>query len=474
MVIEELKASGCEVSSEPAILKKYSCDFCIWAEPSKPTCVVWARNTEGVQRVVKIANKYNEPIIPVSSGIHFYGATIPDSGGIIVDLSKLNKFVVDRRNKCVAIEPGVRWGPLQEELKKYGLRVPNPLLPHPESSVLTSILEREPPLIWKFEYKEQICSLEIVLPNGELFRTGSASVTKPSFIKVDKVVPYGPGLNWHWLFQGAQGTLGIVTWMNIRAEILPSLQKVLFVPSSDIEDIVEIIYKIGMLMVGYECFILNDLNLALILEDSLKDLQSFRKQLPRWVLILNLGAMRRFPEEKIMYEEEALRDLGVDFAPTLCGSLDWASRLSELLSKPWETEPYWKFRYKGGCQSIFFISSLSSVKKYLYLLFDLAAYYGYSVENIGVYVQPLEYGRAAYCDFSFHYDPDDPEKVKLKQLISNACMLLAKNGAFFNRPYGPMAEAAYGMNASYSYLLRKVKDIFDVQGIMNPGKLCFR
>jgi hypothetical protein len=354
------------------------------------------------------------------------------------------------------------------------LRALNPLLPHPESSVLTSVLEREPPLVWKFEYKEQICSLEIVLPNGELFRTGSASVTKPSFIKIDKVVPYGPGLNWHWLFQGAQGTLGIVTWMNMRAEILPSLEKILFISSSNIEDIIDITYRIGRLMIGYECFILDDLNLSLVLSDSFEDPQKFRKLLPRWTLILNLGAMRRFPEEKIRYEEEALRDLGTDAAPTLCGSLDWTSKLSKLLKTPWETEPYWKFRYKGGCQSIFFISSLSSIKKHYGLLSDLAVSYGYSTGDIGVYIQPLEYGRAAYCDFSFHYRQNDSTKVRVKQLISDACMLLARNGAFFNRPYGPMAEAAYGMNASYSYLLKKIKEGFDPQGIMNPGKLCFR
>ncbi|MEM1539246.1 MAG: FAD-binding oxidoreductase [Candidatus Bathyarchaeia archaeon] len=474
MIIEELKASGCEVSSNPTILEKYSRDFCIWTEPCKPICVVWVKNTEEVQRIVKIANKYSEPIIPVSSGVHFYGATIPDSSGIVVDLSKMNRMNVDRRNRCVAIEPGVRWGPLQAELKKHGLRALNPLLPHPKSSVLTSILEREPPLVWKFEYKEQICSLEIVLPDGEIFRTGSASVTKPSFIKIDKVVPYGPGLNWHWLFQGAQGTLGIVTWMNIRAEILPSLQKLLFISASHIGDLAETLYKIGRLMIGYECFILNNLNLALILGNSFEEMRKLRESLPPWALIICLGAMRRFPEEKIMYEEEALKDIGIDVTPTLHGSVAWSNKILALLSSPWEGEPYWKFRYRGGCQNIFFISSLSSIQRYYHLIFDLAAEYGFSIEDIGVYVQPLEYGRAAYCDFGFHYRPDDPKKVKIRQFISDVCMLLARNGAFFNRPYGPMAEAAYGMNASYSYLLRRIKEMFDVQGIMNPGKLCFR
>lgn len=52
-----------------------------------------------------------------------------------------------------------------------------PLLPHSERSVLTDYLEREVPTNTVYDYGEPLQSIEVVWPTGEIFRTGSASVT---------------------------------------------------------------------------------------------------------------------------------------------------------------------------------------------------------------------------------------------------------------------------------------------------------
>jgi FAD/FMN-containing dehydrogenase len=46
-------------------------------------------------------------------------------------------------------------------------------------------------------------------------------------------------------------------------------------------------------------------------------------------------------------------------------------------------------------------------------------------------------------------------------------------GAFFSRPYGPLAQRVYRENHPEVQALKKVKAIFDPQYIFNPGKLCF-
>jgi len=134
MAIKETLAGivGVEhVSDDPETLKEYSRDGS-FVQPRMPGCVVYPGNTEEIQGVVKYANERKIPVTPRSSGVSFYGATIPSQGGIILDLKRMNKIIeVDGRNKKVKVEPGVTWAQVQEELAKQGLMVCNPLLPHP-------------------------------------------------------------------------------------------------------------------------------------------------------------------------------------------------------------------------------------------------------------------------------------------------------------------------------------------------------
>jgi FAD/FMN-containing dehydrogenase len=303
---ELTKILGAEYfSDDQETLKQYSKDYSL-VPPRMPTCVVKPKNVEEIQKIVKLANKLKTPIVPSSSGAHFYGASIPSQGGIVVDLVRMTRILqIDERNRKVMIEPRVTWGQLQEELEKHDLMALNPLLPHASKSVLTSHLEREPIIIPKFEYSEPVLTMEAVLPTGELFRTGSASTPDALSPKAhtDLCMPYGPGTNFFRLFHGAQGTLGIVTWMNVKVEYLPKTQKIFFIQFSEINDAVEPLYRIQRLMLGNECLLVNDFNLANILtEEWPGNFEESRKTLPPFTLILVLAGGRRLPEEKIEYE----------------------------------------------------------------------------------------------------------------------------------------------------------------------------
>jgi hypothetical protein len=65
------------------------------------------------------------------------------------------------------------------------------------------------------------------------------------------------------------------------------------------------------------------------------------------------------------------------------------------------------------------------------------------------------------------------ESDRIKTLYIRASENLINNGAFFSRPYGELAKMIYNRDAETTFLLRKVKEIFDPNWIMNPGKLCF-
>ena len=448
-----------------------------------PAFVVKPKNTEEVQNIVKLARESKTPVIPSSSKLHFHGGTVPKMGGIVVDLSGMNKILdIDELNRKVRVEPGVTWKQIEEELEKKDLRVIIPLLPHAEKSVLSSSIEREVPVIPIYEYAEPLGGAEVVWPNGDIFRTGSASA--PGYPKsASKGANFeGPGINFIQLIKGAQGTMGIVTWANIKMEYASKVNKTFFSQFGDLEKAIKPLYRIQRSKIGQECFLINRLNLATILaEGNREKFEKYRAHLPPWVLILILSGLRRRPEEKIAYEENALIKIKerefpeMKISTALSGVPGGGAKLQKLLRSPWPIEEaYWKHFYKGGSEDLFFITRPSSAPSLLKIVEDVAMRNGYPLEDLGCYLQPIEYARVCHLEFNFYYQPDnDKEAERVRKVKMEAAGILINKGAFFTRPYGELAELVYEKAATYTAVLKKVKTMFDPDNIMNPGNLCF-
>ncbi len=464
-------------------LTPYSRDYSLSA-PGMPDYVVQPSNSAEVQKIVRLANKYRMPVVPCSSGIHFYGTTIPGQGGIVIDLKRMNRILgIDERNRMARIEPGVTWEQLQPELRKHDLMAISPLLPHPLKSAVTSHLEREPGLIPRFEYTDTLVNVEMVLPDGELIRSGSTCVTDfPDKSVADGVNPSGPSaVMWPRLVQGAQGTLGIITWAMVKVEYRPKVNKTWFIPLESLAKSIELVYKVQRREIGAECFILNNVNLAAILADKwLEDFNALREQLPTWTVILVLDGGKRFPEDKIAYQEDALNQVVDGLAiPTLRTSLPgapgWERDLPDMLRTAWPKQrTYWKFAGKGSCQDLFFHTTLNKAPAFTDALIEVAARHDYPAGEIGFYIQPLVYGGACHFEGNFAYNPANNEEIaRLKGLIAEAAEVTLSMGGFFTRPYGLINDMVYSQAASYTPLLKKVKKMLDPNNVLSPGRLCF-
>ena len=461
------------VLRNPNILKLYSSDESSFDPDRMPTCVIKPKNTNEIQNITKFSNKYKIPITPCSSKVHFYGRAIPMEGGIVIDLSEMNRIVkIDDRNKNVTIEPGVSFSQL-ETIKDHGLMPLFPICPPAKKSVLTSYLEREPLLIPKLEYYEPILTMEVVLPTGEILRTGSAATMPSKF--AEYVVPFGPGLNWNQIFQGAQGTFGIITSATIKIEHLPKLNKSYFLTSNSLEDLIDPLYEVQRYLLGYECLIINDLNLATILASNKSEIESLRQNLPKWNLILCLSGGVELPEEKIKQEEEdfhdGLNEFKVKPSTTLAGL---EKRILPILRQSYRGE-YWKFRWKGNFQDILFITTLDKAPDFIKIVGEISSDLSYPLEDIGCYIQPLARGGACHMEFTLFYNSiNDKQKQIMKNTYGKLIKTLFDMRAFFSRPYGSLLSGiTYKRNLGYSQVLREIKEIFDPNNIMNPGKLCF-
>lgn len=469
-------------SDEPEVLKTYSKDSSL-SPPGMPNYVVRPKKAAEVQKVVALANELLIPVIPVSSAVHFHGSTIPKQGGIIIDLSRMNQILeVDGLNKRVRVEAGVTWDQITTALAEKGFRVIMPLLPHPLRSVVTDHLEREVPTNTVYDYGEPLQSMEVVWPNGEIFRTGSASVTGYPDSPSKGANPAGPGVDFYRLLQAAQGTMGIVTWANLKIQYMPKIDKLLLAPIHDLSYAIEFLYRILRLRIGQECLLLNNVNLAAIIaEDLPADFEKLQASLPPWTLLLVISGLQRRPEEKIKYEEEALSKIvksefsEILLTDALPGFPGLGRKLMPMLRRPWSKETtYWKNRYKGACQSLFFITRPVLAPKYITTVEETAAKHGYPIKEIGIYLQPIEHNRACQLEFEFFYNPTSNSDVEMvRNLYRNAALTLINEGALFTRPYGELAKMVYERAASYAITLRRVKKLFDPNNIMNPGNLCF-
>ena len=480
---ELAKTVGAEhFSDAPQVLEAYSRDFSL-APQGAPDYVVKAKDAQQVQKVIKFANEHLIPVVPASSGVHFHGATIPRKGGILLDLSGMKQILeVDELNRRVRIEAGVTWEQLTGALGKKGFRVIMPLLPHPQRSVVTDWLERAVTTNTVYDYGEPLQGMEVVWPTGEIFRTGSASVAGYPDSPSKGANPSGPGLDFYRFLQGAQGTMGVVTWANLKIEYLPKIDRVLFAPLTDLNYATSFLYRVLRLRVTQECLLLNNINLAAIIAQDLpRDFARLRASLPPWTLILVMSGMQRRPEEQLHYQEEMLSKVvksefpKISLADSLPGLAGSDKKFLPLLRQPWaDKASYWKNRYKGACASLFFITKPVLAPKFIAKVNEVAAKHGYPQDDIGGYLQPIEHNRACHLEFNFFYDPANRSEVeKIKKLYHDVAPVLLKEGALFTCPYGELAKLVYDKAAGYTATLKRVKKIFDPNNIMNPGNLCF-
>jgi len=457
-----------------------------FANPIKPRFIVKPRNTDAVQKLVKWANETGTPLIPVSSGApHFRGDTVPSSGGaIIVDLSGMKKILrIDHENRIAIVEPGITFNDLIPELEQKGLRLNMPLLPRNTKSLVGSLLEREPVTMpqYHWDLTDPLACTEIIYGNGDLFRTGSAAgpgdLEEQWEVGAAQNEASGPvQADFSRIIQGAQGTMGIVTWASIRCEHLPVLEEPFFIASSKLDSLLELCHHLINGRLVDDCLILNSTNLAHILEkEGSPEYETIRTSLPQWVLFYTITGKKYFPEEKVKYQIEDsskhARTLGLEPVRQLGDAS--AYELLRILHGP-VTAPHWKVRAKGSCYDIFFLSTSDRLSRLSTITKDLAVKNDYPVPEMGIYIQPQVQGVSYHCEYTLFFDPDDPSETASIRELSMTCFdPLANGGAFFSRPYGPWAEFAYRRDTQTTIGLRKLKNIFDPNNVMNPGKLCF-
>ena len=200
----------------------YRDKFAIEDARHRPLGAIAPLTAEEVRQIVRIAAKMKTPLWPISRGKNFgYGGSAPVlAGSIVLDLSRMKKIEVDLDNATALIEPGVGFYDLYDHLRanKIPLWLSTPA--NSWGSVIGNALDRGVGYTPYGENTSKLCGLEVVLPDGDLVRTGMGAVAGSSTWQLYR---YGFGPAWDQMF--AQSNFGVVTKAGIW--LMPEPESVL-------------------------------------------------------------------------------------------------------------------------------------------------------------------------------------------------------------------------------------------------------
>jgi len=188
-------------------LVSYSYDATAGVGRNTPDLVLQPASTKQVAEIMKYAYEQEIPVYPRGSGTNLSGGTIPQKGGILLNLLKMDRILeIDRENLVAVVQPGVIVQSLNDAIKEFGLIYP----PDPgtvTTATMGGTVAECAGGLRGLKYgvtKHYVMGLEIVLPDGEIFRVGGKTVKNVTGYDLAK------------LFTGSEGTLGIITEITVK------------------------------------------------------------------------------------------------------------------------------------------------------------------------------------------------------------------------------------------------------------------
>jgi len=233
-LLRELRSllGSASVLSLPEEVLMYEYDGSI--EKSLPDAVVFPASTQQVSEIVKIANKYDAPIVGRGAGTGLSGGAIPRAGGVMIVFARMNRILsVDYENLRAVVQPGLVNAELTKAVEHAGLY----FAPDPSSqkscTIGGNVSENSggPHTLAYGVTTNHVTALELVLPDGEILRVGTA---------------HGDTLGYDLpgLFVGSEGTLALVTEVTVRLCRKPEAVKTLLAIFDSIDDASETVVDI--------------------------------------------------------------------------------------------------------------------------------------------------------------------------------------------------------------------------------------
>ncbi len=445
----------------------------------KPGFIVRAGSTEEIQEIVRLANEYKVPIVPLGAMTSEYSGTVPTEGGIMLDFSRMNKIEIDEELMTVTLEPGVTWAQAYLDLAAKGYWVCNQASPGSISILGTaSQAGMHMPfdkyaLLFGSYYCTLTIGMEVVLPTGELLVTGSAALpgAKPRFGRA-----YGPDVG--HIFLGAQGTLGIVVKQTLPLWRIPEVRHLVtgLFTHENYKGLANSMYRI----------MYDQLEGPVWVERVSAFYDGPTRQ--EWELYIQLYGNKEVVEALRKFSERIITEEG----GTLCSTPRILEPENTASPQMYEEYIFWRPRANSiisplmdvGVVSIFASAHYQKISELYDAILELFAKHGVPKSRIrrGLAGTRMRSATTQSTSLAYYYDPKDPEEVKKANAINEEWpqiytqitgeKLAPRFGGGLRYRFGPLtAKSAMPKLGEYYQLLKILKRTLDPNRIMNPGKL---
>jgi glycolate oxidase len=416
----------------------------------KPDYVVVPKETEEVQKIVKMANEMKVPVVPMGGAMSLAGLVVPLKGGIVLDMKRMRNILrVNERARYAVVEGGTSYGLLKGYLEK---EYPNLTLSMPDAPPATTIaanvaIHGQGYLSQQHGFNsDMVTGLEVVLPNGEICKIGSCAMSPDWFSK-------GPSLpDLSGLFLGWLGTTGVITKVGLKLYPKKKIRDVIIFVTDIAELVPDVVFRFTHTGVGENIGCLYDRDefrenhlIPVYMSGDTLDEVEFKTRIV-WGSVQDVivrgdgGFMMPFPAEKAKMLEMPLR----------------------MISRSADLKEGGGFEYSGPIVLVEKYPALAGKAKEVAEKYKL---------RCSVMARVLDAGHSLMFGMGFPFNRVDPEMLnRIREGLHEWFAFALEQGAI---PWKPTIDeqkmAMERMDPVTLRLMKMIKENLDPNGIMNPG-----
>ena len=461
-IIEKMKVVSEHVLVGDDINPDYAKDEMPIYGTKMPEVVVQPRSTQEVADIMKICYENNIPVTPRGAGTGLVGGAVPLYGGVLIDISKMNKIKgYDMENLAVEIEAGVLLNDLAEDCLTKGMLYPPD--PGEKFACVGGNAATNAGGMRAVKYgatRDYVKAMTVVLPTGEITHFGS-TVTKTS-----------SGYSLLNLMIGSEGTLGIITELTLKIIPAPKAVASLILPFEDLNTALSTVPKFKMAHMDPQAIEFMEREIVLASERYIgksvfpKELEG--QEIGAYLLITLDGKSSDEVDELIEQAAEIALEAGaidVLVADTPAKIKDaWAARSSFLEAIMEET------KLLDECDVVVPVNKIA----------DYLDFVNKAGEECGLIIK--SFGHAGDGNLHIYQCSNDLEEEEFKKRVEKFFDIIyteaTKCGGQVSGEHGigsgKIKYLVESIGETNMELMEGIKRVFDPKMILNPGKVCYR